>query len=118
MITYHDILAGALGEDRSWGIVAGILKPGPYTYCRISSNDYEGALSAYLGEGSITPDTPATFGGYGVIEIDDLQGLLKYVCENGLEHHVSIVPGQAGSILEEVFNNYRGWSVYHHQSNK
>jgi L-fucose isomerase-like protein len=114
VITYHDILAGALGKDSSWGIVAGEFKPGPYTYCRISSNDSAGGLSAYVGQGTITDDRPATFGGYGVIEIEGLRELLHYICQNGFEHHVSIAPGNTGVILEEVFSKYLGWDVYHH----
>jgi L-fucose isomerase-like protein len=113
-ITYHDILAGALGKDRSWGIVAGIFQPGTYSYCRISSDDFSGSLAAYVGEGSITEDKPITFGGYGVMKIPHFQKLLRYICENGLEHHVSLVPGSAATILEEVFGKYRGWKVYHH----
>lgn len=114
VISFHDILAGALGKDNSWGIVAGEFNPGPYTFCRISSNDYSGGISAYVGEGAITEDRPATFGGYGVIEIEGLQELLHFICENGFEHHVSIAPGNAGSLLEEVFSKYLGWDVYHH----
>jgi len=113
-ITYHDILAGALGKESSWGIVAGEFKPGPYTFCRISSDDFSGTLSAYIGEGSMTEDRPVTFGGYGVIKIEQLQDLLRYICENGFEHHVSIAPGNIASILEEVFSKYLGWEVYHH----
>ncbi len=113
-ITYHDILSGALGKDRSWGIIAGIFQPGPYSFCRISSDDFTGSLSAYVGEGSITKDQPITFGGYGVMQVPELQGLLHRICENGLEHHVSLVSGSAASILSEAFTKYRGWDVYHH----
>ena len=115
VITFHDILSGALGKDHSWGIVAGVFQPGHYSYCRISSDDFSGKLTAYLGQGSITADRPLTFGGYGVMEIADLQGLLRYICENGLEHHVSLAPGKVAPLLEEVFVKYRGWQVYHHQ---
>jgi L-fucose isomerase-like protein len=114
LISYHDILSGALGKERSWGIIAGIFQPGPYSFCRISSDDFSGSLTAYLGEGAITDDRPLTFGGYGVMKIDKLQTLLRHICENGLEHHVSLVPGNVAPILEEVFSKYRGWKVYHH----
>jgi L-fucose isomerase-like protein len=113
-ITFHDILSGALGKDKSWGIIAGELSPGPYTFCRISSDDYSGSLTSYIGEGTMTNDKPSSFGGYGVIEIQRLQDLMRYICENGYEHHVSIVPGYTASILEETFTKYLGWSVYHH----
>jgi len=115
IISYHDILAGALGKEKSWGIVAGVLQPGPYTYCRLSSDDFSGKLSAYVGEGSITSDRPSTFGGYGVIEIERLQELLQYICENGYEHHISIAPGNTASIIHEAFSKYLGWEIYHHE---
>jgi L-fucose isomerase-like protein len=115
VISYHDILAGALGKENSWGIVAGEFAPGPYTFCRLSSNDFSGTLSGYLGEGAVTKDRPSTFGGYGVMEIKGLQGLLKFICKNGYEHHVSIAPGHTADVLKETFSNYLGWQIFHHR---
>ena len=36
-----------------------------------------------------------TFGGYGVAHPEP-QGLLRYICENGFEHHVSVNPTRVG----------------------
>ncbi len=42
-----------------------------------------------MGEGEFTDDPLDTFGGAGVVRIPNLQGLLRYICENGFEHHVA-----------------------------
>ena len=42
-----------------------------------------------MGEGEFTDDPLETFGGAGVVEIPQLQKLLRYICENGFEHHVA-----------------------------
>ena len=71
-------------------------------------------MQIYLGEGNLTNDPLKTFGGYGVVEIPNLQKLLNYICENGFEHHVAINPSQCASILNEGMRKYLGWDVYYH----
>ena len=46
-------------------------------------------MRGYVGEGRFTNDPLNTFGGAGVVEIPQMQGLLRYICENGFEHHVA-----------------------------
>ena len=36
-----------------------------------------------------TDDPLETFGGAGVVEIPQLQELLRFICERGFEHHVA-----------------------------
>jgi L-fucose isomerase-like protein len=55
-----------------------------------------------------------TFGGYGVFRIPHLQELLRYICENGFEHHVAVNLSQTASAIHEAFEKYLGWDVYHH----
>jgi L-fucose isomerase-like protein len=112
---YQAIIAGAVGKANTYGTVVGRIKPGPATYARITTQDDEGVIAAYLGEGTFTDDKLNTFGGYGVLEIPNLQGLLRYICENGFEHHVAMNRGSVGPILNEAFENYLGWDVYWHE---
>ena len=42
-----------------------------------------------MGEGEFTDDPLTTFGGAGVVKIPQLQTLLRFICENGFEHHVA-----------------------------
>ena len=46
-------------------------------------------MRGYVGEGRFTDDPLNTFGGAGVVEIPHMQKLLRYICENGFEHHVA-----------------------------
>ena len=113
---YQAIIAGTVGRDNTFGAIVGRLKPQPITYCRVSTDDLNGKIKAYLGEGRLTDDPLNTFGGYGVVQIPGLQKLLAYICENGFEHHVAINPSQTAGAVKEALSKYMGWDVYHHTS--
>jgi L-fucose isomerase-like protein len=112
---YQGIIAGTVGKENTYGTMVGRLKTGPFTYCRVSTDDAQGAISVYLGEGELTDDPLETFGGYGVIRIPNLQGLLHYICENGFEHHVAINLSRTAAALNEALSKYMGWDVYYHK---
>lgn len=92
------------------------------TDLRISSADRQvlrrlaarGAIRVYLGEGQLTDDPLDTFGGFGVIEIPDFQGLLKHICENGYEHDVAMNRSQVAAAVNEALAKNMGWEVYYH----
>ncbi len=112
---YQAIIAGTVGKENTYGTIVGRLKAQPFTYCRLSTDDINGMLLAYLGEGDITDDPMATFGGYGVVHIPNLQKLLAYICENGFEHHVAINPSKVADAIYEATSKYLGWEVYYHK---
>jgi L-fucose isomerase-like protein len=112
---YQAIIAESVGKENTYGTVVGRIKSGPFTYCRVSTDDERGAIRAYLGEGKVTDDTLETFGGYGVIEIPNFQGLLHHICENGFEHHVAANLSQCAAAVREALDKYMGWDVYYHQ---
>ena len=112
---FHEIIAGGVGKENSFGAVVGKLKSGPLTYCRVSTDDLNGRLRAYVGEGEITDDRPRSFGGYGVVKIPELQKLLQLLCKQGWEHHVAVNRSHYGRAVVEALQNYKGWDVYHHQ---
>lgn len=112
---YQAIIAGTVGKENTYGTVVGRVRATPFTYCRASTNEFNGSMQVYLGEGNLTNDPLKTFGGYGVAEIPSLQKLLAYICENGFEHHVAINPSQCAAILNEGLSKYLGWEVYFHQ---
>ena len=113
---FHEIIAGGVGKENSYGAVVGKLKSGPLTYCRVSTDDLNGRLRAYVGEGEITKDRPRSFGGYGVVRIPELQKLLQLLCKQGWEHHVAVNRSHYGRAVVEALQNYKGWEVYHHQA--
>jgi len=112
---YQAIIAGTVGKENTFGTVVGRVKAAPFTYCRVSTDDLNGRMLAYLGEGDLTNDPLKTFGGYGVVRIPNLQGLLRHICENGFEHHVAINLSQTASAVNEALTKYMGWDVYYHK---
>ena len=111
---YQAIIAGTVGKENTYGTVVGRLRAAPFTYCRVSTDDFHGKIAVYLGEGELTKDPLNTFGGVGVVHVPNLQGLLRYICENGFEHHVAINLSQTASAVNEAFTKYMGWDVYYH----
>jgi L-fucose isomerase-like protein len=111
---YQEIIAGSVGKENTYGTVVGSIRPGPFTYCRVSTDDERGVIRAYLGEGQVTADSLETFGGYGVIEIPSFQKLLHHICDNGFEHHVAVNLSQCAPAVNEALDKYMGWDVYYH----
>jgi L-fucose isomerase-like protein len=112
---YQAIIAGTVGKENTFGTVVGRVKAAPFTYCRVSTDDLNGRMLAYLGEGELTNDPLKTFGGYGVVHISNMQMLLRHICENGFEHHVAINLSQTAPAVNEALTKYMGWDVYYHQ---
>jgi len=115
VMDYQEIIAGTVGKENTYGTVVGRVKASPFTYLRVSTDDLNGKITAYLGEGKLTDDPLKTFGGYGVVEIPNLQGLLNYICNNGFEHHVSVNLTEIGDAVYEALTKYLGWDVYYHK---
>ncbi len=114
VMDYQEIIAGTVGKENTFGTVVGRVKADPFTYCRISTDDYTGKIRAYLGEGELTNDPLNTFGGFGVARIPNLQKLLAHICDNGFEHHTAINLSQTAGAVHEALGKYMGWDVYHH----
>jgi L-fucose isomerase-like protein len=112
---YQEIIAGAVGKENTFGTIVGKIAPGPFTYCRVSTDDLNGRMTTYVGEGRFTDDPLETFGGYGVIQVPAFQKLLQYICRNGLEHHVAATRDTVADAIEDALGNYLGWEIYHHR---
>ncbi len=111
---YQEIIAGSVGKENTYGTIVGRIKPGPATFCRTMTDDVDGVIRAYVGEGQFTDDELETFGGYGVMEIENLQTLLGYICRMGFEHHVAVNLAQTAAPIAEALSNYLAWDVYQH----
>jgi len=116
VMDYQEIIAGTVGKESTYGTIVGRVKAAPFTYLRVSTDDAAGCMRAYIGEGELTDDPLKTFGGYGVVRIPRFQHLLRYICENGFEHHVAINPTRVCAGLQEAMSKYLGWQVYHHRA--
>jgi L-fucose isomerase-like protein len=111
---YQEILAGTVSKENTFGTVVGRVKAGPMTFARFSTDDLSGWMRGYVGGGAFTNDPLQTFGGIGVVEIADLQRLLRYVCENGFEHHVAANLSNSAAAVQEAAVRYLGWDMYWH----
>jgi L-fucose isomerase-like protein len=113
-ISTAPILGTSVGTENTYGALDGRTPASPLTYGRISTDDCKGIIKAYVGEGELTNDALNTFGNRAVAQIDNLQGLMNYVCRNGFEHHVVMNASKTAGVLKEAFENYLGWETYVH----
>jgi L-fucose isomerase-like protein len=113
---YQEIIAGTVGKANTFGTCVGRVKPGPMSFARFSTDDLKGKITGYVGEGEFTDDTLNTFGGAGVVRISKMQRLLRYICENGFEHHVAANLSNVGGMVYEAATRYLGWDVYYHEA--
>lgn len=113
---FQEIIAGTVGKENTFGTCVGRVKAGPMSFARFSTNDLQGAMRGYVGEGNFTDDPLETFGGAGVVHIPHLQKLLRHICERGFEHHVAANFSTVASAVHEAATRYLGWDMYWHRS--
>jgi len=108
------VLSTTLGAESCFGACKAQIKEGPMTFAKITTDDKNGKIKLYVGEGEFLKDRSDTEGGVAVCSVPDLQGLLGYICKNGFEHHVAMNRANVAGVLEEALGNYLGWDVYRH----
>jgi L-fucose isomerase-like protein len=113
---FQAIIAGTVGKDNTFGTCVGKVKAGPMSYARFSTDDLNGTIRGYSGEGQFTDDPLETFGGAGVVQIPQMQKLLRYICENGFEHHVAANFSSVAPVVHEAATRYLGWDMYAHSA--
>jgi L-fucose isomerase-like protein len=113
---FQQIIAGTVGKENTFGTLDGKVKAGAMTFARFSTDDFEGTVKGYVGEGRFTDDPLNTFGGAGVVEIPKMQDLLRYICEHGFEHHVAANFSSVSPSIFEAAHKYLGWPMHLHKS--
>jgi L-fucose isomerase-like protein len=113
---YQAIIAGTVGKENTFGTCVGLVKSGPMTFARFSTDDRAGRVRGYVGGGKFTDDPLETFGGAGVVEIPKMQKLLRYICENGFEHHVAANFSSVAGMVHEAAVRYMGWDMHWHEN--
>jgi L-fucose isomerase-like protein len=111
---FQAIIAGTVGKDNTFGTCVGQVKAGAMSFARFSTDDTAGKIRGYTGSGRFTDDPLETFGGAGVVEIPGLQKLLRYICENGFEHHVAANFSSVAPAVHEATTRYLNWHMYAH----
>ena len=100
---YQAIIAGTVGRENTFGTCVGRVKAGPMTLRALLDRRRAAArIRGYVGEGAFTDDPLQTFGGAGVVHIPELQKLLRYICENGFEHHVAANLSSVAGVVHEA----------------
>jgi len=117
-MTIHPIISDLKGGEVSYGAIQGRIKSEPVTLLRIETDDLMGEMKAIIAEGEYTDDTLDTFGGYGVVEIPNLQILLKKLCYGGFAHHVAATLNEVGNVVYEALSSYLGWNVEYHNKDQ
>ena len=57
---------------------------------------------------------PAHLCDSGRQQILEFQKLLRFICENGFEHHVAVNPTRLAAGVQEALSKYLEWEVYRH----
>jgi len=116
-MTVHPIISDQKGDEKTFGAIQGRIKTKPCTLLRVDTEDLSGEVKGILCEGKYTDDSLETFGGYGVVEIPQLQKLLQNLCKKGFAHHVAATLNEVGEIVYEALNTYLGWNIEYHNKN-
>ena len=111
-----DVLGEVIGRDKCFGAVKGKVKAGPMTYFRLSTDDRAGTVKCYLGQGEFTDAPFAMDGGIAVSRVPRLCDLMRFVTQNGFEHHVAMVRGHHADVVNEAVIRYLGWPIYNHDT--
>jgi len=109
-----DVLGSVLGQERTFGACKAQVSEGPMTFIRVTTDDTQGIMKMYVGEGSFESEKIATKGGVALCRVPGLQQLMRYICDNGYEHHVCFVRGHVADVLEEAMSKYIGVQVHRH----
>jgi len=109
-----DVLGSVLGQERTFGACKAQVAEGPMTFIRVTTDDTQGLMKMYVGEGSFEKEEVPTKGGVAFCRVPGLQQLMRFICDNGYEHHVCFVRGHVANILEESMGKYMGVQVHRH----
>jgi L-fucose isomerase-like protein len=94
--------------------VKGKVKPGPMTFFRLSTDDRAGEVKCYVGEGEFTDHPFPMDGGIATTRVAGLRRLMRFITQNGFEHHVAMVRGHHADVVAEAVTRYLRWPIYHH----
>jgi len=81
---------------------------------KIITDDKQGKVKMYVGEGEFTDDSIDTMGGVAICKVPNLQKLMELICKNGFEHHLAMNRSNTADVLEEALGKYLRWDIYRH----
>lgn len=106
----HKMFVKTQGEDCSWGVNAGRIKPGPVTICGMRTENGEVRFFIEKAQVMDIKVDAGYFGTYGVVQLDGLQTKLRHMAEQGFRHHVVIAGGDQTRRVREALTKYLGYT--------
>ena len=106
----HKMFTKTQGQNCSWGVNVGRIKPCTVTICGMRTENGE---VRYFVERADVLDVKLDkefFGTYGVIEIPELQSKLRRMSEEGFRHHAIITEGDHTKAIREALSKYLGYT--------
>lgn len=106
----HKMFTKTQGENCSWGVNVGRIKPGEITICGMRT---ENGQVRYFVEKAEVLDVKVDegfFGTYGVTQISGLQTKLRHMAEEGFRHHAIITAGDQTRRIREALTKYLGYT--------
>ncbi|MDD6682325.1 MAG: hypothetical protein PUE61_04030 [Clostridiales bacterium] len=105
-IQEHKMFVKTMGENCSWGVNVGKIRPGRITWG--GGRTENGEIQFYVEQGDITDDEiePEFFGTPGVLYQPGLQEKLLHLSESGFRHHTLITAGNHGRAVREALGKY------------
>ncbi len=110
------VMSTVLDEEVCFGAINARVAPGPMTFCRFSTDDLNGRVRGYVGEGQFTDDPFDMLGSIAVCEIPNMQRLFAMLCNQGYEHHCALVRTHCAPVIAEATSKYLGWDMAVHAS--
>ena len=108
-IEEHLMFTKTQGENCSWGVNVGHIKPGVTTISGMRTEN--GEVHYFVERAEITDDPieAGFFGTPGVVKMDNLQDKLFSMQNQGFRHHAIITPGDHVRAVEEALSKYLGY---------
>ena len=109
-IEEHKMFVKTSGENCSWGLNVGRIKPGLITFAGGRTDN--GECQFYMSTGEVTTDEieAAYFGTPGVMRSDALQRKLQNICYGGFRHHTTFTFGDWERAIDEALVKYLGYT--------
>ncbi|MDO4277009.1 MAG: hypothetical protein Q4D16_25390 [Eubacteriales bacterium] len=106
----HKMFVKTQGENCSWGVNVGRIRPGTITVCGMRTEDGQVRYFTERAEVMDIHIEEDFFGTYGVVEIPGLQKKLRHMSEEGFRHHAIITQGDQTRRIREALFNYLGYT--------
>lgn len=112
---HHVIMCRVSGMETSMGTMNGNIVDGNITLYRLQSRA-DTQLNAYIAQGEVLPIDCKSFGGIGIVAINEMSRFYRHVLiENSFPHHGAFAFGSHGRALFEVFKFLGVEQIYYNQ---